>query len=181
MSRRCRRKTLRFNMAAVKPLPSKETLREYFSYDSRGLFIRLKRSGQTGKVGAEARGHKHSGGYRYLGFQGIQFRLHRLVWQFHYGNCPNELDHINRNKDDNRLENLRAATLSQNHFNVGLRRDNSSGTKGLRFEQAKKLWHGRVWINGKRVSTGRSKSKAIARQKLLAFQRLHHGEFYAKN
>jgi len=157
-----------------------EILREYFEYRKDGFFVRLKRSGKKGMVGAEVRGTK-ARGYRYLGFQGRIFFLHRLIYQFHHGECPDEIDHINRDPSDCRIENLRAATRSQNNFNVGPRRDNSSGVKGLSFDRRRKSWFGRVALNGKRICTGYSKSKETARQKLIAFQRLHHGEFYAKN
>jgi len=164
-----------------RPMPSMEILREYFEYHGDGFFVRLKRAGRGGRgnAGDEARGTKTLQGYRKMKFQGRLFLLHRLVWQFNHGNCPEYLDHINRNPSDNRIENLRAATSTQNHFNRGLDKNNSSGTNGLSFDRRRKAWRGQVRLNGKTIYAGRSPDKETARLKLVAFQKLHHGEFYA--
>lgn len=58
-----------------------------------------------------------SRGYYLGGFEGQNYLAHRLIWWMHYGEVPALIDHINRNRGDNRLENLREATHSLNGFN----------------------------------------------------------------
>ena len=72
-------------------------------------------------------------GYVQVSVLGVQVLLHRLVWEQANGTIPDGyvIDHINRNKQDNRLANLRLATRAENNCNSGLRSDNTSGVKGL--------------------------------------------------
>jgi len=78
-------------------------------------------------------------------------RMHRLI-----NNTPDgfETDHINRNKLDNRRENLRTVTASINRFNQGLRRDNTSGIKGVSWDKSKNIWKVRIWKNYKEFFLG---------------------------
>jgi hypothetical protein len=91
-------------------------------------------------------------GYRRNRLDGHQYPEHRLVWLWHHGSIPAQLDHINRIKDDNRIENLRPCTNTQNQFNVGLPVHNTSGHRGIYFEPERDKWvaHVRFVIDGKR-------------------------------
>ena len=71
-------------------------------------------------------------GYRKIGIQGRYFPAHRLAWLIHHGVDPvSDLDHINGDRDDNRIANLRIATQSQNMHNRRADKDNTSGYKGV--------------------------------------------------
>ena len=65
-------------------------------------------------------GSLHPNGYRKLSYRKIQVMEHRVIWMLHHGEIPDglEIDHINRNKADNRIENLRLATSRQNAHNI---------------------------------------------------------------
>jgi len=65
--------------------------------------------------------------------------VHRIIWFMHHGTYPDQIDHINRDRTDNRIENLRAADNSSNQRNVGLRKDNSTGHKGIHIADGKYL------------------------------------------
>lgn len=80
--------------------------------------------------------------------------VHKIVYESFVGPVPRgcEIDHVNRNPKDNRLENLRCVTSSQNKMNTGLRRDNKTGAKGISFVHGK--WIARININKKGIRIG---------------------------
>lgn len=83
----------------------------------------------------------------------IMILMHRLI-----NNTPEglkfETDHINRDKLDNRRENLRTATRSQNKINTNLRKDNTSGYKGVSWNKNRNRWMAQLHINGKHIHLG---------------------------
>ena len=100
---------------------SQEKLKEVLSYDTdTGNFLWLYDSGKAKK--GEIAGHKNkSMGYILIGISNQKYLAHRLVWLYTYGKLPaNTIDHINRNKHDNRLCNLREATHSENMCNTAI-------------------------------------------------------------
>ena len=82
---------------------------------------------KTGPIGTT-----NTNGYLVVIIRGRQYRLHRLAWFLTHGTWPKEIDHINGNKADNRLANLRECTRSQNQANRnGMMSTNSSGFRGV--------------------------------------------------
>ena len=79
-------------------------------------------------------------GYKKVEVQGKRIAQHRVAWFLAYGFWPKEIDHINQDKGDNRLINLRACTRSTNMLNRKMRPDNTSGVKGLSYCKANKKW-----------------------------------------
>lgn len=80
------------------------------------------------------------------------FYLHRFLMNAKKGQ---QIDHINNLRNDNRKENLRFSTQSENMHNVGVPIDNSSGIKGvskIRHHKRKSSWHAYIEINGKRIN-----------------------------
>ena len=84
-------------------------------------------------------------GYDYVRVNKKLHRVHRLIWCMFYGYEPSEIDHINRNRADNRIENLREVSRSQNNYNHPMRTDNTSGVRGVSWNKIKNKW--RVYIN----------------------------------
>lgn len=106
-------------------------IREHCTYDN-GVLTRKDRKGSQGSYDKD--------GYLIMKIKGKQYKAHRLIFAYFNGYFPKEIDHINRVRDDNRIENLREATRSLNNANtvrgLGVHKDN---TKRLR-----KVWRFRL-------------------------------------
>ena len=74
-------------------------------------------------------------GYLCIGIDQVEYYAHRLAWAFTYGEWPNEIDHINHKRADNRIENLRDVARVQNAQNQSMRSDNTSGYNGVTAQQ----------------------------------------------
>jgi hypothetical protein len=149
-----------------------DLLHELFEYRDGKLY--WKQPGKSRQMGKPA-GSVIGDGYACIRIQYKLYRVHRLVWVM-YGNEPVPyIDHINGDKLDNRIENLRAATHSQNCMNRCQRSDNKSGVKGVRLKNGK--WYGSIVLNGKTHCAGyfiKKEDAAIAVDKL---RKELHGEF----
>src|ERR1044072_8862421 len=89
------------------------------------------------------------------------YRAHRIAWLLHYGEWPtHQVDHINGDRSDNRLENLRDVPASDNRKNQKLRSKNTSGSYGVHWDQSRGRWCAR--IGHKHLGRFDSKDEAIA-------------------
>ena len=85
-----------------------------------------------------------------------RYYAHRLAWLYVKGVWPvSQIDHINRNKSDNRIANLRQATASQNQGNRTAPCNNKSGIRGVRFDKARDKWYADIRKNGRTQFLGR--------------------------
>lgn len=80
---------------------------------------------------------------------GIPFMAHSLVWFLTYGKISTQIDHIDGNPSNNRLENLRAATHSENMCNSKRPKHNTSGVKGVSWNSRSCEWYAAIQLNGK--------------------------------
>ena len=86
-------------------------------------------------------------GYKVVGIDKISYLCHRVVWIWHYGYSPeNFIDHIDRNKKNNKIENLREVSASCNLRNTNIWKNNTSGVKGVVFCHGG--WEARIGYNG---------------------------------
>ena len=118
-----------------------------------------------------------SGKYRLITLNNKPFLAHRIAYYMVYGNCPANIDHINGDRFDNRIENLRPATKKQNAFNVGLKRTNTSGVKGLSWAKKPQKWLACIKINGKNKNLGYFESKELGAEFLELARDMLHGSF----
>lgn len=123
-------------------------------------------------------------GYRGGSILKIGFRAHRVAWAIYYGEWPHgEIDHINGNRSDNRISNLRVVEHMQNGRNQKRRSDNVSGATGVNWHKRDKIWHAKIKVDGKSRHIGSFHSfedAVLARQeanKLYIFHGNHgHSE-----
>lgn len=97
-----------------------------------------------------------SNGYVSVWFNGKNDYMHRVIWEFVNGPIPEGMviDHINGVRSDNRIQNLRLATPSQNAQNRTRSKNNKSGVKGISFHQRDKKWHANIGVNGRQKYLG---------------------------
>lgn len=132
---------------------TKDLLDEYFSGWDTGDIRWKKPTAHWIKVGDRA-GNIHKYGYRHVQLFNIKYRLHRLVFFYHHGYFPIEVDHINGVRDDNRIENLRAATKYQNQQNVKKHIATTSKYIGVGWHKRDKKWYAKIGINYKTKNLG---------------------------
>lgn len=102
------------------------------------FFRKTKRGGRP--IGSLA-GHKTKAGYVELNVCGARIHAHRAAWLYTHGTMPSaEIDHINRVRWDNRIENLRDVGRSDNALNVSMRKSNTSGHTGVYWHKPSKGW-----------------------------------------
>lgn len=86
--------------------------------------------------------------------RGKWYLVHRIIFLMFYGYAPQCIDHINRDRSDNHIENLREATLSQNQYNRVAQRNNTSGIKNVSWNVAMKKWGVSLQVNKKLMRFG---------------------------
>jgi len=158
-------------MKETVPLPSLRYLRECFEHRAGKLYWREGRPEShftrnktykgylTRCAGKEAGGEKKGSGggraYRQVRVANTLFFTHRIVWAMHHGDATADIDHINGNGLDNRLENLREATRQENCRNMPVRTTSKSGVPGVTHSQHKPpKWIARIKVDYKNITLG---------------------------
>lgn len=144
-------------------LLTQDKLKSLLSYDpNTGIFTWLIDRGGKARVGAQA-GSLTKKGYLNISIHKKLYRAHRLAWLYVYGSWPaQEIDHINRNKSDNRIDNLRDASRRLNNINKNLPRNNTSGIKGVGWHEKKQKWRARIFVFRKQINLGWYSTKESA-------------------
>jgi hypothetical protein len=151
-------------------------LHEVLSYDPEsGEFY--WRNSPTARIPAGARaGTPHNRGYRQILVDARRYLSHRLAWLYTFGVWPDEVDHINGVKDDNRIANLRDVSHAQNQRNMKLRKDSSTGIKNV-FQTDGGKWCAYITLNGKRKHLGTFGTSNLASQAYEAAATELFGEY----
>ena len=93
-------------------------------------------------------------GYLEVRIKNKVYRLHSLAWLYCYGFIPDQLDHINGIRDDNRIENLRDVSQSINNKNTAKRKNNTSGFTGVYYFKRLSKWAAKIVSDGKQIHIG---------------------------
>ena len=117
-------------------------------------------------------------GYRYVTVAGRSYPEHRLAFFYMTGEFPPEdTDHINGKRSDNRWSNLRAATRSQNLGNMDVGPRNTSGYKGVSLMRRDGLWRATIRMRGKVKNLGHFDTPEEAHAAYCHAAERVHGEF----
>lgn len=148
------------------------------SFDTDG-FSYNPENGQIAKHGKRRDVPDSAGHYYRITNGAVHVKAHRLAWRLYYGWWPEcEVDHVNRDKRDNRITNLRLATHSQNRANRSAHKHCQSGERGVYWCNQRKQWKIQLRKNGKAFQAfARHKISAIVGARLI--RRILHGEFGA--
>ena len=106
------------------------------------------------KTGEKA-GTRHHTGYTQINVKNKLYNAHRLIFILHYGYLPETVDHIDGDRANDSIENLRPATWSQNLQNMRIRGSNKSGSKNVSWDKEKRKWVVQLSINKKQTHIGR--------------------------
>jgi hypothetical protein len=183
-----------------KQLPSIELLRKLLRYEPEtGKLFWLERppsmfpdGKQPAKHNAAIWNGKHAGkeaftancgqGYRAGALFSVKVRAHRVAWAMHYGEWSKEtIDHINGNRSDNRICNLRHVTIGENNKSLAMRVGNKSGVTGVSWCKRDNRWYACINDNGASKFLGRfdsfedAVSARVAAAKELGYSE-RHGE-----
>ena len=154
-------------MKPNKPKVTQARLHELFHYDGEKLIWKVSTSNRI-KVGRAA-GSVNNNGYKTAQVDGQNYLAHRLIWLYCFGHLPRgQIDHINRIRDDNRIENLRDVSHTENMRNCKKQKNNKSGITGVRWHSASKKWAANIYIGNKEIHLGLfdCKWKAASKRKL---------------
>lgn len=152
---------------AAKALPEKSYLLQLLRYEpTTGHLYWMERSlsrfatERAGKVwnsrfaGKLASVGLHSRGYIYIQLEGVRFLAHRVIWKMVTGCDPEEVDHINGHRSDNRWENLRDVSKVVNCQNSHLSKNNKSGVLGVMFHKASAKWLAKIGVGMEAIHLG---------------------------
>lgn len=141
--------------------PSPEYLRERLDYDPETGALTWKANAalpkgwNTKHAGDPAFTRIAANGYRVSSIDGRPQLAHRIAWALHHGAWPtHEIDHINGNKADNRISNLRDIPHVQNQRNMCRHRSNTSGVNGVSFHKRDKRYRAYIEVNGRSIHLG---------------------------
>jgi hypothetical protein len=155
-----------------------EELRERLNYDAEtGIFTWRTTRNQKYKVGAQV-GSDDMYGYKTVRLSDKSYKLHRLAWLYVYGDWPSgDIDHINGDRSDNRIVNLRDVSRKTNLQNQRKAPNNkSTGMLGAYFDKSRNRFYSRISIDDKSIHLGTFKTAQEAHDAYIQAKRhLHEG------
>lgn len=154
---------------------TQDELRRIFDYENGNLIWRV-RMGQRTKLGQPA-GSIGAGGYVCIKILRRSYLAHRLIYLYHYGELPLMLDHKDRNVLNNRIENLRPATGSENQYNSLQESKINSGVKGVLWNKRLQKWQASITVEKNRIHLGVFEDLEVAKQTMFDARIKLHKEF----
>lgn len=157
---------------AKKETPPQETLNALLKYESQTGRLYWKERPETmfTETSKHSQGHVrrywnsryagkeaftwHISGYRFGTLFKEKFAAHRVIWKMIHGVDAQEIDHINGDRADNRIENLRDVSRAENRRNIRMLSNNTSGHMGVIKCSSSGRWHARIKVKGRSIHLG---------------------------
>ena len=149
---------------------------DYLAYDAETGVLTWKADPGYKKLTGKIAGRVNKRGYVELGFAGKRLQAHRVAWFLFHGEFTPIVDHRNGITSDNRISNLRAATLSENNMN-SRKRTGRSLPKGVYLDAREGVFRAQIRALGKRYCLGRFKDPEDAAAAYRSAAVRYHGEF----
>lgn len=154
---------------------SPEYVRGLFSYDGETGYLHWNKDMSTRAKKGMVSGCVERSGYRTVRIEGVSYQSHRLVWLHVNGIWPDGfIDHMDGDRGNNKIENLRDATRSMNSQNIhaALKNNKTSGLLGVSTQREK--WKAQIYFDGKKRYLGTFFTPELAHEAYLNAKRLHH-------
>lgn len=149
---------------------------EAFEYRNGDLYWKINVNKSLKRMGKKA-GCKSTGKYGIVSLDNNSYSIHKVIFCMHNGWMPEVVDHINLVRDDNRIENLRAATHVTNNYNKSVQKNNKIGVKNVCWHKSNKKWIVQITQNKKRVFKAYFKDLELAELVATEARNKYHGEF----
>lgn len=149
-------------------------LHELFEYRDGSLFWKTTGKGRRKNLKA---GYLAKNNYEFIGIGDKLYRTHKLIYMMFYGSMPEEIDHKDGNRSNNKIENLRKVDHNHNMQNTKKPITNTSGEKNVTWFKRDSTWHVQLRKNGKRLHIGYFKDFDLAKQAAYVARIQHHGEY----
>lgn len=154
--------------------PDIEEVKKFFEYREGNLYWKVSKSVRA--LAGSVAGSLSSHGYIDVGFNGKLLRAHRLIFAMHHGFYPKQIDHINGVRNDNRIENLRAADFQTNAFN-SIGKGAASGIKNVYWRENRKHWFVKLCVLDRQILFGSYRDLELAELVAIEARNKYHGEF----
>jgi len=156
---------------------SHQELLEVMDYDPiTGIFIWKKC--RKPQLNGKPVGYSCRKGYLLTEVANQKYFLHKLAWYYVTGSYPTGIiDHIDTDKTNNKINNLREATINQNVWNMSISRRNTSGVKGISYDPQRKKWRATLMVDRKEVLHKRFDLLSDAEDAIREAREKFHGEY----
>ena len=157
---------------------TQDRLKELFIYHADGHLIWKVKKSKNVKIGGFA-GSPNNEGYIHVQIDRYKYKIHRLIFLWHFGFVPNLIDHTDQNKQNNKIENLRAATNSENLRNRPKQSNNTTGFKGVSFHKPTNKFQAKIKINKQQIYLGLFLAAEDAYAAYCIAAKKYHHEFWS--
>ena len=158
----------------AKKILTQEYLHSLFEYKDGAIYWNKSREKVT--AGNKA-GYVANTGYLLVGIDKNLFLNHRIIFMMNYGYMPTMIDHIDGNKLNNKIENLRDITRGQNRMNSKLQSNNKSGVKNVNWNKKHKKWYVQLGVEGKKLYFGSYFDLNVAKFVAETMRHKYHKQF----
>lgn len=127
---------------------------DIFYYCDGAIYWKIRTSNRV-KIGSEVK-TVGGNGYKIVGIYGVKHLVHRIIWEMHNGKIPDgmQIGHIDHNKTNNKIDNLRLVTPKENNHNMKFRVTNKSGVTGVSWDKQHKKWASNIKVDGVKIHLG---------------------------